>query len=148
MSSAENESVSGGGTSPQSIPPTNSTSPQSVPRFRAALDRKRTGLQKKVRQGYRSIGRKLRKRKQTVLQWLGSGVSHYYLKFLGLWKPETSMGIVSDISRLQDEQQRVMTAFASIASKADQNHSQTATDSTDSKPQIPLIPESMRHNPE
>ncbi len=96
--------------------------PQSLPRMarvksgfshaRDTIDRKRIGLQKKARKHYRNIGRKLRKKKQNVIQWLGSGVAHYYMKFLGLWKPETSMGIVSDVTKLQDEQQRIMTELA------------------------------------
>jgi hypothetical protein len=105
---------------------------------RSALDKKRIVFQKKAKRRYRIIERNLRKKKQTVIQWLGSGVSHYYLKFLGLWKPETSMGVVADVARLQDEQHRVM---MKLILKAELQRN-------DPNPSIPKIPFHVKDNAE
>ena len=72
-------------------------------------------FKRRVRKQSRQIQRKLEKKKQTILNWLGSGVSHYYMKFLGLWKPEGSMGIISDIMQMQEEQHRVLMGLTAEA---------------------------------
>ncbi len=60
------------------------------------------------------------------------------MKFLGLWKPETSMGVVADITRLQDEQQRILTE---LASKADLRRNEPNPGKTQ-------IPDNIKDNPE
>ena len=90
---------------------TNST----VFRARTALERRRVAIQKKARREFRKFEKKVQKRRQTILHWLGSGFAHYYWKFLGLWKPEISMGIVADITFLQNEQQRVLSKLTEHA---------------------------------
>jgi hypothetical protein len=69
-----------------------------------------------ARANARRIGQRLRKRKQTFIQWLGSGAYHYCMMFFGIWVPETKLGVVGDICRLQEEQERIM---AKLAYKAD-----------------------------
>jgi hypothetical protein len=142
MSSAGNEGDSGesGSEAPAQSIPTRSRVRSGLAHARSTLDKKRIVLQKRAKQRYRKIGQKIHKKKQTVIQWLGSGVAHYYLKFLGLWKPETSMGVVSDIARLQDEQQRIMTEFAS---KADLNRNLN-----EPIPGKTKIPDHLKDNPE
>jgi hypothetical protein len=139
MSAADTSAINGenGAAAPQSQP-TLSRVVSGFSHARETIDKKRIVLQKRAKRQYRKIGRKLRKRKQTVIQWLGTGVAHYYMKFLGLWKPETSMGIISDVTRLQDEQQRVM---SNLAFKADLHRNEP-------NPAPTKISDRMKDNPE
>ena len=86
-------------------------------RVKSVVGVQRSAFKRRVKKQSRKIQRTFEKKKQTMLNWLGSGFSHYYMKFLGLWKPEASMGTVADIMRMQDEQQRVLESLTAEAFK-------------------------------